>query len=137
MKKLHHTLTAALLSLCASCAMLASPVSAASQATEEDVYAALEEIGMPPGFIQVTRNHANAPGAVRDEDGMEISGIYKTYDAWIQTIREEGQDGIWDAYAIFPVYRRRNSKPGMLKRKPIRMRRNIPLLSSRRSPLPR
>lgn len=101
MKKLHHTLTAALLSLCASCALLASPVAAVSQATEEDVYAALEEIGMPPTFIQETFNHAHKPGAVRDEDGMEINGLYNTFDGWVKLIREEGQDGIWEAYAIF------------------------------------
>ena len=101
MKKLHHTLTAALLSLCASCALLASPVTAASQATEEDVYAALEEIGMPPTFIQETFNHAHEPGAVHDEYGMEINGLYNTFDGWVKLIHEEGQDGIWDAYAIF------------------------------------
>ena len=101
MRKQRRIITSALLSLCAAAALLTVPASAASQATEEDVYRALEEIGMPASFIQETRNNANAPGSYHDEDGMEINGFYKHYDEWVKDIRENGQDAIWNAYSLW------------------------------------
>lgn len=100
MKSHRRQSAAAVLSLCAAFTLLTAPVSAASQATEEDVYRAFEEIGMPPSFIQKARNDTHSPDTYRDEDGMEINGIYNTYDEWVRTIREEGQEGIWNAYSI-------------------------------------
>lgn len=100
MKTHRRQIAAAALSLCAAFTLLTSPVSAASQATEEDIYRALEEIGMPQSFIITTRNNANSPDTYRDEDGMEMNGAYNTYDEWVRIIREEGQDGIWNAYSI-------------------------------------
>ena len=100
MKKHHNLIAAAALSLCAAVTMLTAPASAESHATEEDVYTALAEIGMPARFIQQARNDAHSPDNYRDEDGMEMNGFYNTYDAWVQIIREKGQDEIWNAYSI-------------------------------------
>ena len=77
MKTHRRQIAAAALSLCAAFTLLTSPVSAASQATEEDIYRALEEIGMPQSFIITTRNNANSPDTYRDEDGMEIPDTHR------------------------------------------------------------
>lgn len=89
--RLHHRLAAAALTLCAAAAYLGMPVSAA--ATIEDVWQAMADAGMPDAFILDTRNQY--PNSVHDETGMEMNGVYHTYDEWVALIHENGAEYVW------------------------------------------
>lgn len=93
--RLRHTLCAVTLTLCAAAASLAVPVSAA--ATIEDVWQAMSEAGMPEAFILDTRNQY--PNSVHDDKGMEMNGVYRTYEEWVTLIHENGAMYVWSVIA--------------------------------------
>lgn len=91
--KLHRRALAAAVTLCAA-ACMAMPVSAASI---EDVWQAMADAGMPDAFILDTRNQY--PNSVHDENGMEMNGIYRSYDEWVTLIHENGAEYVWSIIA--------------------------------------
>lgn len=77
--------------------LLTVPALNVSAATVEDVYSAMEAIGMPAAFIQDTRNQF--PNTVHDDDGMELNGEYHTYADWAVLIRGNGMDYVFGVIA--------------------------------------
>lgn len=92
--KAHRGALAAALTLCAA-ACMTMPVSAA--ATIEDVWQAMADAGMPDAFILDTRNQY--PNSVHDASGMELNGIYHSYDEWVTLIHENGAEYVWSIIA--------------------------------------
>lgn len=70
---------------------------AAAAASEEDVFRAMAEAGLPASFIQDTRNQFHTQP--HDENGMEMNGIYRSYDEWVTLIRENGAQYVWGVIA--------------------------------------
>ena len=93
--KLSERIAAAVCAAAASAMLLTVPAFAA--ATVEDVYQAMEDVGMPAGMIQDTRNQF--PNMLHDENGMEMNGQYRSYDEWVALIHENGAAYVWAAIA--------------------------------------
>lgn len=98
MRKIYRIIPAALLGLLASAALLTAPVSA-ENATADDVFAAMREIGLPDGYIQAVHTKFLSQPDQHDENGMTMNGTYRSYDEWINVIREEGALKIYEASA--------------------------------------
>ncbi len=81
----------------AFCSAVLLLTGAAAAASDEDVFRAMAEAGLPASFIQDTRNQFhNQP---HDENGMEMNGIYRSYDEWVALIRENGAQYVWGVIA--------------------------------------
>lgn len=98
MRKIYRTITAALLGLLASAALLTAPVSA-EHATADDVFDTMREVGLPDGYIQMVHNNFERDEKNHDENGMTMNGKYRSYDEWITIIREKGAVHIYEATA--------------------------------------
>ncbi|MCQ2407229.1 MAG: hypothetical protein MJ065_01720 [Oscillospiraceae bacterium] len=87
-------LASAAVAFCSAVLLLTGTAAAAG---EEDVFRAMAEAGLPASFIQDTRNQFHSQP--HDENGMEMNGIYRSYDEWVELIRENGAQYVWGVIA--------------------------------------